>query len=104
MRPQMQLRPAERATAGRFALAQHGGDLGKLVLEDLAQQEDRALERLELLQQHQERQRDRLLQLDALLRVARLAARSSAVRIGSGSQGPTYSFALAARQLELIHA
>src|SRR5437764_5054830 len=43
-----------------------GSDLGEVVLEDFAQQEDRSLERLELLQQHQERQRDRLFPLDTL--------------------------------------
>src|SRR5437870_4123007 len=51
---QMQLRPAKRAAAGGFTLPEHGSNLGKLVLEHFAQQEDRTLERLELLQQNQE--------------------------------------------------
>src|SRR2546421_579989 len=61
------LRPAERSTAGSFTLAKHGGDLSKFVLKDFAQQEDGSLEGLELLKQHQERQRDRVLSVDTLL-------------------------------------
>src|SRR5260221_9855742 len=49
MRTQMQLRSAERAATGRFTLVKHGGDLGKVVLEDFAQQEDGSFKRLELL-------------------------------------------------------
>ncbi len=70
VRLQMELRPAEGAATGRFALLKHRGDLGKLVAEDLAQQKDRSLERLELLQQHQEGERDRLLQVDTLFWIA----------------------------------
>ena len=69
MLSQMVLRPAERAATGRFTLVKHGGNLGKLILEDFAQQEDSSLEGLELLQQHQERQRDRLMHIDALCRI-----------------------------------
>src|SRR5947209_12608144 len=57
MLSQMMLRPAERATTGRFTLAKYGGNLGKLVLEDFTQQKDGSLEGLELLQQHQKRHR-----------------------------------------------
>src|SRR2546428_2792206 len=63
---QVFLRPAEGAATGGFTLPEHGSNLSKLVLEDFAQQEDRSLERLKLLQQGQERQRDRLLRLDTL--------------------------------------
>src|SRR5205823_6306899 len=66
MRTQMELRPAERAATGRFTLIKHRGNLGKLVPEDFVQQEDGSLEGLELLQQRQEGQRDRLFSLDAL--------------------------------------
>src|SRR5260221_1529843 len=69
MLSQMVLRPAERPATGRFTLAKHGGNLGKLILEDFAQQENSSLEGLELLQQHQERQRDRLIHIDALCRI-----------------------------------
>src|SRR6266566_6728970 len=63
---QVLLRPAEGAATGGFTLLEHGSNLGKLVLEDFAQEEDRSLERLELLQQDQKGQRDRLLCLDTL--------------------------------------
>src|SRR6266536_3612410 len=66
MLTQMELRPAEGAATGRFTLVKHGGNLGKLVSEDFVQQEDGSLEGLELLQQRQEGQRDRLFSLDAL--------------------------------------
>src|SRR5262249_49628852 len=66
MLAQMFLRPAERATTGRFTLVTDGGNLGKLVSKDFAQQEDRSLEGLEPFQQHQERQRDRLLPVNVL--------------------------------------
>jgi len=59
--------PAERTATGRFALAKYAGNFGKLVLKDFAQQEDRSLERLQLFQQQQERQRDRLLRFYTLL-------------------------------------
>src|SRR5579859_7322092 len=62
--------PTEGAATGGFALVKHGGDLGKLVIEDLAQQKDRALKRLELLQQDQEGQRDRLLRLHTLFGIS----------------------------------
>jgi hypothetical protein len=68
---QMELGPAEGAAAGRFTLVKHRSDLDKLIREDLAQQEDGSLERLELLKQGQERQRDGFLQIDALFRLAR---------------------------------
>ena len=66
MRAQMELRPAVGAATGCFTLVKHRSDLGKLVREDFAQQEDGSLEGLELLQQHQKRQRDRLFPVDAL--------------------------------------
>ena len=56
MLAQMLLGPAERTTAGRFALAKYAGNFGKLVFEDFAQQEDGSLERLKLFQQQQKRQ------------------------------------------------
>src|SRR5438128_9404809 len=40
MLAQMSLRSAERAATGRFTLVEHRSDLGKLVREDFAQQED----------------------------------------------------------------
>src|ERR1700693_3350213 len=63
---QVFLRSAEGAATGCFTLLKHGSNLSKLVHEDFAQQEDRSLEWLELLQQHQEGQFDRLLHLDTL--------------------------------------
>ncbi|HEU5381044.1 MAG TPA: hypothetical protein VFV38_36940 [Ktedonobacteraceae bacterium] len=46
MLTQMGFSPTERATAGCLALPKNGGDLGKLVLENFAQEEDGALEGL----------------------------------------------------------
>src|SRR5216683_1363462 len=63
----MFLRPAEPLATGHFTFAEKGGNLGIVVLEDFAQQEDRPLDGLQLLQQQQERQRNRLLHVDALL-------------------------------------
>src|SRR5260370_38441830 len=60
-------RPAEPLATGHFTFAEKGGNLGIVVLEDFAQQEDRPLDGLQLLQQQQERQRDRLLPVAALL-------------------------------------
>ncbi len=56
VRLQMELRPTKGPAAGRFTLVEHRRDLGELVPEDFPQQEDRALEWLELLQQDQEGQ------------------------------------------------
>ncbi len=67
---QVLLRPAEGATTGGFTFLKHGSNLSELVLENFAKEEDRSLKRLELLQQHQKCQRDRLLHVDTLLRVA----------------------------------
>src|SRR5260221_522644 len=63
----MFLRPAEPLATGHFTFAEKGGNFGIVVVEDFAQQEDRPLDRLQLLQQQQERQRNRLLHVDALL-------------------------------------
>jgi len=79
--PQLLLRPAERAATGRFTLVKHRGNLSKLVREDFVQEEDRSLKRLELLQQHQECQRDRLLHVDTLLRVVRFGSLRSEDRL-----------------------
>src|SRR5216683_3010850 len=54
----MFLRPAEPLATAHFTFAEEGGNLGIVVLEDFAQQEDRSLDGLQLLQQQQERQRD----------------------------------------------
>src|SRR5437588_8458668 len=69
MLTQMELRPAERAATGRFTLVKHRGNLGEVVLEDFPHQEDGSLKRLELLQEHQECQRNRFMLIYALLRV-----------------------------------
>jgi hypothetical protein len=69
---QVLLRSAEGAATGAFALREHTSNLRKLVLEDLTQQEDRSLERLELLQQDQKGKGDRLLLLDPLLGIGGL--------------------------------
>ena len=63
----MFLRPAESLATGYFTFAEKGGNLRVVVLEDFAQQEDGPLDGLQLLHQQQERQRDRLLRVDALL-------------------------------------
>ena len=70
----MVFRPAEGAATGCFTLVKHRGDLDKVIPEDFAQQEDRSLERLELLQQNQEGELNRLLRLDTLFRVARFGS------------------------------
>ncbi len=63
----MFLRPAEPLATSHFTFAEKGGNLGIVVLEDFAQQEDRPLDGVELLQQQQESERNRLLLVDALL-------------------------------------
>src|SRR5579875_3752533 len=100
--PEVLFRPAKRAAAGGFALLKHGRDLSKLVLEDFAQQEDRSLERLKLLQQDQEGQRDRLLRVDALFRVASFSSLRCEDRLRQ--PGTNVLFSLPARELKLIHS
>jgi len=46
----MFLRSAEPLATGHFTLAEKGGNLGIVVLEDFTQQEDSPLDGLELLQ------------------------------------------------------
>ncbi len=58
----MSLGAAEELAAGRFGFADDRGDLGVFVAEDLSQQEHRALYGGQLLQRHQERQCERLVQ------------------------------------------
>ena len=99
---QVFLRPAEPLPAGHFTFAQKGGNLRVVVLEDLAQQEDGSLDRLELLQQHQERQRDRLIRIDAPLYVCEFGSLRSADRFWQ--PGTQVLFPLPARELELIQA
>jgi hypothetical protein len=70
MLAQVLLGPAERTATGRFALAKYAGNFGKLVLKDFAQQEGGSLEGLQLFQQQQKCQWDRLLSIKALLRVS----------------------------------
>ncbi len=48
------LGPTAQLATGRLLSAEHPGDFGILVVEDLAQQEDRTLKRRQLLQQRQE--------------------------------------------------
>ncbi len=55
---QMFLGPAEPLATGHLTLAEKCSYLWIVVLKDFTQQEDRSLDGLELLQQHQERQRD----------------------------------------------
>jgi hypothetical protein len=45
---QMFLRPAEPLATGHLTFAEKGGNLGVVVFEDLTQQEDGSLKRLEL--------------------------------------------------------
>ncbi len=99
---QMFLRPAEPLPAGHFTFAQKGGNLGVVVLEDLAQQEDGSLDGLELLQQHQERQRDRLIRINALLHLCQFRSLRRADRFWQ--PGTQVLFPLPACEMELIQA
>jgi len=99
---QVFLRPAEPLPAGYFTFAQKGGNLRVIVLEDLAQQEDGSFDRLELLQQEQERQRDRLILINAPLDVREFRSLRRDDRFWQ--PGTQVLFPLATRELELIQA
>ena len=68
---------------GGFTLAEKAGNLGIVVLEDLTQQEDGSLDGWQLLQQDQERQRDRLRRIDAPLDSAMKTRNVADPRMGS---------------------
>jgi hypothetical protein len=96
----MELRPAEGTTAGCLALPKRSCNPGKLILENLAQQEDRSLERLELLQQ--ERPVRSMLQFLLTLRDGCFGNLCREDRLGQPE--PHLHFSLPAREPELIHA
>src|SRR5262249_13357426 len=99
---QVFLRPAEPLPAGYFTFAQKGGTLRVIVLEDLAQQEDGSFDRLELLQQEQERLRDCLILIDAPLDVCEFSGLGRDNRVWQ--PGTQVLFPLAMCELELIQA
>src|SRR6266567_9609538 len=96
------LRPAERLSAGPFIFAQKGGNLCVVVLEDLAQQEDGSLDGLELLQEDQKCQRDRLIRIDAPLDLGECIRGRRDDRFWQ--PGTQVLFPRAPRELKLIQA
>ena len=84
--------PGEHLPAGGLGLAGDAGDLAVAVAEYLAEQEHGALGRRQALQQHQERQRQRVGGLGELGRVGPALQGPAPVLVptsGSGSQVPT---------------
>src|SRR5581483_2676253 len=64
----MFLRPTEPLATGHFTFAEKASNFGIIIVEDFTQQENRPFDRLKLLQHQQERHRDRLFPVNALLR------------------------------------
>jgi hypothetical protein len=98
----MELRPAEGTAASCLALPKHSCNLGKLILENFTQQEDRSLEQLELLQQDQKGQSDRFFSFYSRVGIGCSGNLCREDRLGQPS--PHANFSLPERELELIHA